>query len=165
MEVGNQFLLVNESPYLLGLHNEEPVEFIVATIIEEKVGKGEFTGKEDKGYLARGSDGLYYGYNYPTVNEGMSSGIWVRHMPDELFLELSQEEKEEFVRNYMWKDITLFQCPAEALPAKELDFIEYCEKHQKHFYTRKSCFYCKHIPDFQNKVHMNMEEHAWTGWY
>lgn len=165
MKIGDKRLVVNIAPYhhFTG-HNDTPVKFVELEVVEECVGKGEHTGDEGEGFLAKGSDGYMYGYNYPHVNEGHGSTVWMRHMPDDEFLALSEQEKSALVEDLMWPDMTMFQCPAEAVVARDKDYIEYCETHQHHFYTAKGCSHCK----FNLKtpeVKMNMEEYAWIGWY
>lgn len=166
MKIGNKLILINNPPYIFGTKNEREVKSIIIEVIEEKDdAKGEFTGKVGKGYLAKGNDGYLYGYNYPHINEGYSSGIWTRYMPDEDFINLSTEDKDKLVKDYLWHDVTKFQCPAKAIFAINQDFIEYCSDHQQHFYHKRGCFWCKHMPEHKPKVTMNMQEHNWYGWY
>lgn len=166
MKTGDKFILINHPPYVFGIKNGNEVKTIIVEIIEERNdAKGEFTGNEGKGYLAKGSDGYTYGYNYPHINEGFSDGVWTRYIPDEEFLKLSPEDKEKLVEDYLWHDFTKYQCPAKAVFAINEDFVDYCEAHQQYFYNRKGCFYCKHMPEHRPKIIMNMEEHNWKGWY
>jgi len=166
LKIGDQFLLVAPAPYtMFGGHEEDPGSFITVTVTEELDSEGEFTGEKGKGYLAKGSDGYNYGYNYPRVNEGYGTTPWCRYMPDKEFLALSTEDKDKLVAEYLWSDVTKFQCPKECFESQKLDFISFCETHQKHYYVRKGCFYCKHIPDHKNQVVMNEDDHSWKGWY
>ena len=163
MEIGTKIVAISEVPYhpFIG-HNERSAKFIEIEVIEERTGKGEFTGKESKGYLGKGSDGYLYGYNYPHTNEGYSSTPWIRFCPDEEFNKLTEDEKNEIVKDYMWHDIIHYQCPAKANFCKDKTYISYCEIHQHHYYNE--CFRCKH--DLGSpKIIMNMQEHNWKGWY
>ena len=166
MNIGDKFILANHAPYSFGVTNKKEVTFITVEVVQKhEDAKGEFTGKVGTGYTALGSDGYTYSFNYPHINEGFSNTAWIRYMPDEEFSKLSTEDKEKLVEDYLWLDVTNFQCPAKAVFAINNDFIEYCESHQRHFYTRKGCFYCKHMPDYRPEIEFNMEEHRWIGWY
>lgn len=85
-------------------------------------------------------------------------------MPDEEFSALSEAEQYALFGDHVWYDLVDWQCPAEAKPVKDEDHVAYCENHQKHFYLRKDCFGCKHNRKAP-KLEMNMDEHAWAGWY
>jgi hypothetical protein len=167
LKIGQKVVVINEIPYshLIG-HNKKPTRFIEIEVIEEKKNvPGEFDGKEiHTGYLGKGSDNYMYGYNYPTANQGGGNTAWVRHCSDEEWYKLSKNEKDEMVKDYLWSDITHYQCPAEATFCKNKDYIQYCEKHQQHYYTDEGCFRCKYNLK-SPKVHMNMEEHNWPGWF
>jgi hypothetical protein len=166
MKLNDKLLLIKRPPHLFGIKNENEVKSITIEIVEKRDdAKGEFSGKTVTGYIAKGSDGYLYGYNYPEIHEGFGGGLWVRYTSNEEFLELSTEEQERFIEDYLWHDVTKFQFPAQATFAVNEDFIDYCEKHQRHFYTRKGCFYCHFMPDKQPETIMNMKEHKWKSWY
>lgn len=147
--------------------NENPVKHIVLEVISEHDDAvGEFDGRIGTGYIAKGSDGYLYGFNYPDINQGFGNTPWVRYISDKGFANLSEEEKDEIIEDYIWQDITHYQCPAEAKFVEPLDFISYCEFHQHHYYIRKGCSRCKLSNGKKlNSVTMNMKEHAWEGWY
>lgn len=166
MNIGDQHILVNTAPYIYGQHNDIIAKHITIEIVEEHHdAKGEFTGKEGTGYLAKGSDGYMYGYNYPHINEGFSSGVWVRHMPDEEFNNLSRDEKDKLVEDFLWHDVEKYQCPEKASFAVGKDFIDFCPDHQKHFYVRTGCIWCKNMPEYRPDIIMNMDDYNWAGWY
>lgn len=165
MNIGDKFILTNEAPYnpYTG-HNEVKPDFITVEIIEKhEDAKGEFTDEVGSGYVAKGSDGILYSYNYPTICEGFGETPWTPYISNEAFEKLSDKEKEKYI--VLWMDVTKYQCPDKALFVDGNDFIEYCDKHQRHFYTRKGCFFCKNAPEYRQKVNMNMTEHKWAGWY
>lgn len=164
MNIGDKFIVCDSAPYTVFGRPQTPAKFITLEIVEEKVGKGEFTGKERRGFLAKGSDGHMYGYNYPTVSEGFGDVPWIRYLPDDEFARLTDAEKRDFVKDWMWYDITNFQCPTKTAFVEEHDFIDFCEVHQKHVYTRRGCLYCQHDLPRPNVI-MNLEEHKWCGWY
>lgn len=170
MVIGQKFILVNIPPwnYFTGHNTKDEPKFIEIEISEIKENvPGEFSGKiQGNGYIAKGSDGYNYAYNYPTYSEGFGGTSWVRYMKDDEFKQLDRKTKDELIKDYMWHDVVNYQCPA--LPKFVNDFsieIKFCEEHQKLYYIYNSCFYCalKFTPD--NRVIMNMKEHKWLGWY
>lgn len=171
MKIGDKFILVNKAPYhfFTGHNTKNIPQFIEVEVIEQKENvPGEFTNKKEgnTGFIAKGSDGYFYGYNYPRYNEGFGNTIWTRHCSDDAFDKLSEEEKDKMVKDYLWTDVTLFQCPA--LPAFANNFsikILFCEKHQNLYYENTKCFYCEHIPNAKKEVTLNINEHKWLGWY
>jgi hypothetical protein len=169
MQVGDIRILTSRLPYsLLCSHNTIVPKFIEVEIFEQKDDiPGEFSGKpQGSGFLAKGSDGYNYGHNYSSYNESFSDTCWSRHMGNENFLKLSEFEKSKLVKDYLWSEVTHFQCPA--LPKFATSFrrhLTWCEKHQNLHYIDELCFYCKHIVDLRREVIMNMTDHKWLGWY
>jgi len=167
LEMGNKYLVVNVAPYnpYTGHSKVEP-KFLELTVFEERTdANGEFTGEVGTGYLARGSDGKIYGLNYPTVNEGYGDTSWRRYCTDKDFLALTEGQKEQFIIDLYWRDVTYYQCPAEPDFVKGHDYLAFCNVHQILHYKRDSCFYCQIKPEMRRKVEMNMNEHKWVGWY
>jgi len=165
MNINDTFLLVNVPPYYTFTINEtKPVKFIKVTIVTEiKNVPSEFEDNtRGTGYLAKGSDGHMYGYDYPRY--GYSS--WTRYLPDNVFDTLSEEQKDEFVKDLIWHDIINYQCPAKAKVCNDInmEFIDYCEKHQHHFYIRTGCKRCN-ANMASPKIIMNQLKHNWFGWY
>lgn len=167
MNIGQKFLIINEVPYnAFSGHSRDPTKYVILEVISaHDDAEGEFNGEVGTGYIAKGSDGYFYGYNYPFINQGLGTTPWTRYISDEDFVKLSEKEKNDIVEDYIWNDIVHYQCPAEAKFAKPLDFISYCDVHQHHYYVENGCKYCTHFKEFRHKVTMNMKEHAWQGWY
>lgn len=171
MKIGDKFILVNRAPYsyFVGRNTKVIPKFIEVEVIEQKDNvPGEFTEKTEDhtGFIAKGSDGYIYSYNYPRYNEGYGETIWTRYCSDDEFTKLSEEEKNKMVKDYIWVDVTRYQCPS--LPKFANNFsikILFCEKHQNLYYENSACFYCKHIPDFRHEETLNIQEHKWLGWY
>lgn len=168
-KIGQKFILTSHAPYGIFGHNTKFFpKFIEVEITEIKKDiPGEFSGNpQGDGYLAKGSDGYFYGYNYPRFNEGYRETIWTRYCSNSEFKKLTEKEKKEMAKDYIWCDITLYQCPA--LPTFVANFnvkLLFCEKHQHLYYEYEECFYCRHAPDYEREVVMNLKEHKWLGWY
>ena len=166
-KLNQKVIAINNAPYhhFTG-HNEEETSFIEIEIIKIiKNVPGEFNPKETgTGYLGKGSDGFDYGFNYPTINQSYGDTKWTRYCSDNDFDKLSKNKKDAMVKDYIWHDITSFQCPAIAKFCKNKNYIDYCKKHQHHFYKKQGCFRCKHNLTEPETI-MNMTEHNWTGWY
>lgn len=157
MEIGDHFLLINKPPYFYGMHNEDNITTVSVEVIEERHdAEGQFSGNIGTGYIAKGSDGKLYGYNYPVISEGLSDGCWQ-------LAELSDVEEMDLDK-LVWSDVTLYQCPAKAVFTKDLPFIDFCETHQRHVYTRNGCRRC--ALGLKNRtIVMNLEQHNFKGWY
>ena len=169
MKIGDEHILVNERPYSIwfeNYHNKIAPKFIKIKIIKRRENVlGEFSGKIcGEGFLAKGSDGYMYEYNYIRYHEGYGIRGWSRYITDEDFEKLS--EKDALIEDYLWHDITNFQCPAKPKIIEKFDVgIEFCEVHQKIFYERTGCLNCKHAPVKRFQTKLNMHEHSWIGWY
>lgn len=164
-EIGSKLVLVNRTPYGFFGHNEKPVKFITVEIIElRNTGTCEYTGKAIEALcaLAKGSDDYLYGYNWKTVGGGFSDTPWVRYIPNEDFQTLSEFEKDIFVKDYIWHDVTGWQCPPVPKLVEMYPFLHYCDKHQQLYYTE--CDYCG-LNLSKREIELNQEEHSWVGWY
>lgn len=165
MDIGDKHMLINRPPYSPLGHTEQEATFITIRITEERESKPcPYSGDTLQGYIAKGSDGYTYAYNYPAPNMGFGSTPWKRWMSDEEFSALPKAEQDALIDDHVWYDLTGWQCPAEAEPAKKEDFVAYCETHQEHFYIRRGCFGCKHNLK-PPKIKMDLDDHAWAGWY
>src|SRR6056297_3322271 len=123
MNINDKFVLVSTAPYhhFTGV-NETRIKFIEVIIVKriENI-PYEFDPNEfGTGYLAKGSDGYMYGYDYPRYG-----GSWTRYIPDDKFDLLPEEEKDIFIEDLIWNDITIYQCPKKAAFCENLDYIEY----------------------------------------
>lgn len=167
MKFGQKFILINEAPYnRLEGHTPKATKFIIVEIIDIKKNvPGEFNSeKTGIGYLAQGSDGYLYGYNYTRLNQGFGNTAWERYCSDEEFDKLTIAQKDAMVEDDIWRDIVYYQCPKIADFCKDKEFIQYCAKHQHHYYSQIGCKRCNHgMPE--PKTNMNMTEHNWVGWY
>ena len=164
--VGNKIMCVNVAPYhrFLG-HSDKLPKFIELEVIEKKENVPyDYGDKTGEGFLAKGSDGHLYGYDYPRVGCGLGNTSWVRYCPDEEFEKLTEEEKDILVKDMLWIDVTLFQCPKPVKRFVDTEYIQFCESHQRHFYTVCGCVYCKHdLP--KPEITLNIAQHRWVGWY
>ena len=168
LTIGSKHCVTNVAPYNLYTgHNKDKIPtFIEVEILEEKESKGEFTDKPNIGYLCKGSDGYTYGFNYPRYNEGYGNTCFHRYLPDGEFKALSSKEANELIKDYLWVDVTHYQCPAEPTFLKDYPYLGYCELHQHIFRNDDGCWRCEHDIQLEGpEVKMNMEEHRWVGWY
>lgn len=155
-KIGKKYVLVSKSPYGMFDHNTEQTPKIIEI---EVIGCIEKPNKLDVDYIARGSDG----YMYKNIE---SHEAWERHCTDADFNRLTEKEKDDLVKDYIWFDVVGYQCPAKPKFANQFAVkIKWCEKHQQLYYDWHHCFYCKRMPDFKRRVIMNTKEHSWLGWY
>lgn len=169
MKLGDKFVLTNVPPYFgYGMgHNTKDPMFIEIQITEEKINVPSIYDESDRsgrGYIALGSDGHMYCYNYPYHSCSFDIN-WTRWMPDNEFDKLSEKEKNDLVKNYLWFDVIGYQCPVKPVFADRFSIkICFCEKHQNLFYEGNECFYCKRNFTPKDRVVMNTLEHAFIGW-
>ena len=173
MKVGDKFVAVNR-PYttlIVTTFSEHNAKFRILEIIEERNdAKEEWTGKVGTGYLAKDiNTGEIYGFNYPIINGGFSDTPFLRYIPndetDNFFNSMTDEEKKNFFEtDYILYNIANIQCPAEAEFCKKLDFVSFCEEHQKHYYTDNGCMSCQF--NLKNKVIIPDEDKPkFKSWY
>lgn len=140
--VGKKLVLVNNPPHFK--LNKYPLTVVEIEITEQKDNvPGEFSGKTDNtGYVAKGSDGYLYSYNYPRANEGFSDTCWHRHMEDDAFIALSAVDKDRLISQYIWFDVT--SCYRGIIPKFMLKYpyVKSCAKHKTWLYDGDKCFYC-----------------------
>lgn len=167
MNIGDKVILVSEAPYhILGHNKDRAPDFKTITITEERDSVCEFRGTPaGTGYLAKCEEtGEIFTFNWPQKGGGFGNTPWVKWMPDDEFVALSEEEKDAFIKQYIWYDITNFLAPAAMKLVNNDSVLRYCDKHQRHYYTTSCCFYCKH--DLSNpKEPLTMDSHKWFGWY
>ena len=143
MEIGTKRLVASTSPYSVFGENNKIPKFKVLECVEKRLGRGEFTGKESQGYLFKDSKGTLYGYNYPHVYEGYGAPSFTKYFPDEEFIKLSEVDKWAFIAEYIWFDVSTLTLPEELEITKGLDFVSFCPKHLRYFYT-DDCVWCEH---------------------
>lgn len=167
MKIGDKRIVTNEPPYgMFGINSVGSVKFITIEVIEEKEGKGEFSGKTCVGFLGKGSDGRLYGYNYPTMNESFNNTIWIPYISEENFKKLSIDEKDAFVKDYHWFDVTTYQVPKAPKFIVDFDILEFCQTHQHLFYKNDGCWRCNHnLKMDPDKVIKDQPEYRWQGWF
>lgn len=152
MEIGTKRLVVSTFPCSVFGENNKFPKFKVLECIEKRLGNGEFTGKEGQGYLFKGRDGTLYGFNYPHVCEGFGTPPFTKFLPDDEFVKLSESDKEAFIEDYIWFDLAAMTLPEELEITKGLDFVSFCPKHLRYFYTT-DCKWCKHnLPSEVDKL-------------
>lgn len=145
MQIGDKILLVNASEESAKIRGVQQI-FVEAVIVKIETGrKGEFSRnihKNSKSYLADGNDGYQYGYNWDYVNESFSDTKWKRWVPDNEFMNLSNDDKSKFIKNRILSDITDLLHEKRPSFLSEYDYLLYCEKHKILFYSYDSCFEC-----------------------
>ena len=171
MKMGDRFILTNTPPYSMwykDYHNKKKPKFIWIEIKEVSFDvPGEFSGEPvGNGFLAVGSDGFHYEYNYKKYYQGLGERGWNRWMEDEEFSALSEKEQDAVADDMYWYDITHYQCPQ--IPNildrfNKFVSVNFCEKHQKLYYDSKECFYCKY--ELNERKNLNAKEHSWIGWF
>lgn len=142
-EIGKKVLIVSDDALYSQEDSKNPLIIQEIEVLVKVTGKGEFSGKEYEGFLAKGADGYMYGYNYPHANEGYGNTPWVRHMPDAEFLALSEEAKNALIERLYWPSIRSVRTNKlpDILVGNPL--INYCEKHASLSNAGKECFFCR----------------------
>lgn len=140
--IGKKLVLVNNPPYIQ--INKKPLMVVEIEIIEKKEDvPGEFSGKEEyTGFIAKGSDGYLYSYNFPRANEGFSDTCWHRYMADNDFLALSEEDKNRLTSQYLWFDVVNYYRGIIPKFMLKYPYVKACTKHKTWIYDGDSCFDC-----------------------
>lgn len=161
MKIGDKLILTS-NPLFFNKRDTYKYRRVDKTIVIEVVdvkknvpGVGKI--RQGRGYIAKGSDGFKYSYNYPVIYLHNGAGVWTRYAEHEAMAEMDKDTRHDFLINNAWHEISFYKTqtrvrftnlvfkdfPADGLETRTRDFVDFCQQHSIHFYKRDECPFCK----------------------